>query len=110
VNRNQFQCCGYFNAQDLIVIGGNFCQNQTFANALDTTVLSNFCVTPITSFADNSLNYAFSYVSLFFLSLETMTGPSAISGQPTVSWPASLACSSRHYASSKSCVHPSICL
>ncbi|KAH9981477.1 tetraspanin Pls1 family [Lactifluus volemus] len=58
--QDMFSCCGYFNSTDLIVIGGNFCQNQTFANALNTTVLNNFCVSPITHFADVSLNDAFS--------------------------------------------------
>jgi len=58
--QDQFNCCGYFNASDLIQIGGSFCQNSTFANALNTTVTSNFCVTPVTEFADFSLNHVFS--------------------------------------------------
>jgi len=58
--QDQFQCCGYFNASDLIELGGSFCQNSTFANSLNTTVLSNFCVSPITGYADDSLNLAFS--------------------------------------------------
>jgi len=58
--QDQFQCCGYFNASDLIQIGGNFCQNSTFVNSLNTTVLSNFCVTPITDYVDVSLNHVFS--------------------------------------------------
>ena len=62
VNCNQFRCCGYFDASDLIEIGGSFCQNSTFANSLNTTDTSNFCVTPITHHADVSLNNVFSYV------------------------------------------------
>jgi len=58
--QDQFSCCGYFNASDLIEIGGSFCQNSTFANSLNTTVTSNFCVTPITKAADTSLNQVFS--------------------------------------------------
>jgi len=58
--QDTFSCCGYFNSSDLLEIGGNFCQNSTFANSLNTTVLSNFCVSPITAQADTSLNYAFS--------------------------------------------------
>jgi len=58
--QDMFSCCGYFNSSDLIEIGGSFCQNSTFANALDTTVLSNFCVSPVTESADKSLNLAFS--------------------------------------------------
>lgn len=62
VNYGQFQCCGYFNASDLIEIGGSFCPNSTFVNSLNTTVTSNFCVTPVTQHADASLNDVFSYV------------------------------------------------
>jgi len=58
--QDQFQCCGYFNASDLIEIGGSFCQNSTFANSLNTTVTSNFCVAPITQHVDDSLNNVFS--------------------------------------------------
>jgi len=58
--QDEFSCCGYFNSSDLLEIGGNFCQNATFANSLDTTVLSNFCVSPITTSVDRSLNIAFS--------------------------------------------------
>jgi len=58
--QDQFSCCGYFNASDHFEIGGNFCQNSTFANSLNTTVTSNFCVTPITHFVDVSLNQVFS--------------------------------------------------
>lgn len=58
--QDQFQCCGYFDASDLIEIGGSFCQNSTFANSLNTTDTNNFCVTPITHHADVSLNNVFS--------------------------------------------------
>ncbi|KAH9079234.1 tetraspanin Pls1 family [Lactarius deliciosus] len=58
--QDQFSCCGYFNATDLIEIGGRFCQSSAFANALNTTVASNFCVSPITSHVDVSLNHVFS--------------------------------------------------
>ncbi|KAI0295508.1 tetraspanin Pls1 family [Russula brevipes] len=58
--QDEFSCCGYFNAGDLIEFGGNFCQNSTFANSLNTTVTTNFCVTPVTKNADVSLNNVFS--------------------------------------------------
>jgi len=58
--QDQFSCCGYFNASDLLEIGGSFCQNSTFANSLNTTITNNFCVTPITNEADTSLNQVFS--------------------------------------------------
>jgi len=58
--QDKFSCCGYFNASDLLEIGGSFCQNSTFANSLNTTVASNFCVSPVTKDADTSLNEVFS--------------------------------------------------
>jgi len=60
--QDMFNCCGYFNSSDLVEIGGSFCQNSTFANALNTTVLSNFCVSPITASADRSFNLTFSTI------------------------------------------------
>jgi len=58
--QDMFSCCGYFNASDLVEIGGKFCQNSTFVNSLNTTVSTNFCVTPITQQVDVSLNDVFS--------------------------------------------------
>jgi len=60
--QDMFHCCGYFNATDLVEFGGSFCQNATFANALNTTVLSNFCVSPVTNYADVSLNDVFTSI------------------------------------------------
>jgi len=57
--QDQLKCCGYFNSSDLVDIGGSFCQSQAFVNALNTTITSNFCVTPITEHADSSLNDVF---------------------------------------------------
>ena len=65
LNCDQFSCCGYFNSSDLVVIGGNFCQNQTFVDTLNATATNNFCVTPITHHVDVSLNDVFSYVETF---------------------------------------------
>jgi hypothetical protein len=58
--QDEFSCCGYFNAGDLIEFGGTFCQNSTFANSLNTTDTTNFCITPVTKHADVSLNNVFS--------------------------------------------------
>jgi hypothetical protein len=66
VNCDQFSCCGYFNASDLVEIGGNFCQNSTFVNSLNATATNNFCVSPVTQHVDVSLNNVFSYVGIFF--------------------------------------------
>ncbi|THH15602.1 hypothetical protein EW146_g4906 [Bondarzewia mesenterica] len=59
VIQDKFSCCGYFNASDVIAIGGNFCSSQEKADQLNTTVLSNFCVTPVTAYTDVSLNEVF---------------------------------------------------
>jgi hypothetical protein len=55
--QDQLRCCGYFNGTDG-EIGGSFCLTPTFAQ-LNTTVN---CVTPITAFADSSLNNVFTTV------------------------------------------------
>ncbi|KAH7889947.1 hypothetical protein F5I97DRAFT_1848835 [Phlebopus sp. FC_14] len=55
--QDTLMCCGYFNATDEIAFGGNVCPNQTAAMSLN-----NFCVTPITKFADTTLNNVFSTV------------------------------------------------
>lgn len=73
--QDQLKCCGYFGIDDSIV-GGSFCQNSTFIQTTVNTT-SNFCVTPITNFADSSLNLTFTTVygfmaivlSLFLASL-----------------------------------------
>lgn len=54
----QFHCCGYFAGNDSAEIS-KFCVDQNSINQLNTTVLSNFCVTPITAFADTTLNDIF---------------------------------------------------
>lgn len=54
------KCCGYFNMTDLVEVGGTFCADQNAINAANQT--SSFCVTPITAFADMTLNLIFSTV------------------------------------------------
>ncbi|KDQ60601.1 hypothetical protein JAAARDRAFT_554762 [Jaapia argillacea MUCL 33604] len=65
--QDMLQCCGYFNGTDLLELGGNFCQNQTFVDSflkLDNTTgdFTGACVTPITAFADSTLNDVFTTV------------------------------------------------
>jgi len=60
--QDQFKCCGFFNGTDLVEIGGSFCQTQDFVNNLQADVTSNFCVTPITDFADTILHNIFTTV------------------------------------------------
>lgn len=56
--QDKLHCCGYFAGNDSAEIS-NFCANQTFITTLNDTILSNFCVTPITAFADTTLNNIF---------------------------------------------------
>jgi len=60
--QDKFQCCGYFLGNDTQEIGGTFCTSQQFIDSLPTNVTSNFCVTPVTAFADETLNNVFSTV------------------------------------------------
>jgi len=60
--QDHFQCCGYFNGTDFAEIGGSFCQSQDFINNLATNNTSNFCVTPLTGFADFTLNNIFTTI------------------------------------------------
>jgi len=59
--QDQFKCCGYFNGTDAAEIGG-YCESQDFVSGLNITILENFCVTPITDFADMTLNNIFTTV------------------------------------------------
>lgn len=56
----QFKCCGYFNGTDLAEVGGSYCQSVDFISGLASSMSSNFCVLPITDFADMTLNNLFS--------------------------------------------------
>jgi len=60
--QDQFKCCGYFNGTDQAEIGGTFCQSSQFVSGLSSNVTTNFCVTPITNFADMTLNNVFTTV------------------------------------------------
>ncbi|KAF8876041.1 tetraspanin Pls1 family [Gymnopilus junonius] len=59
--QDHFKCCGYFNGSDSAEVGG-FCQSQDFINNLAANVTSNFCVTPLTGFADFTLNNIFTTI------------------------------------------------
>jgi len=60
--QDQFKCCGYFNGTDAVQIGGSFCVSQSFVNSLASNKTTNFCVTPVTAFADMTLNNVFTTV------------------------------------------------
>jgi hypothetical protein len=60
--QDQFKCCGYFNGTNLQAIGGQYCTSQQFIDSLKPDVLDNFCVTPITNFADMTLNNIFTTI------------------------------------------------
>jgi hypothetical protein len=57
--QDALKCCGYFNSTDLVEIGGAFCSSQDFVQNVNNAT-GNFCVGPITSFADYTLNNIFS--------------------------------------------------
>lgn len=58
--QDALKCCGYFNSTDLAEVGGGFCSSSDFIqNANNAT--GNFCVGPITAFADYTLNNIFTY-------------------------------------------------
>ncbi|KAG6820798.1 hypothetical protein H0H93_011563 [Arthromyces matolae] len=59
--QDQLQCCGYFNGNDLAEIGGSFCTSRDLVIGLNNSVTSNFCVQPITNFADTTLNNIFTF-------------------------------------------------
>jgi len=60
--QDQFHCCGYFDGTDAAEIGGTFCQSQGFITGLAANVTSNFCMTPLTNFADMTLNNIFTTI------------------------------------------------
>lgn len=60
--QDKFQCCGYFSGSDLAEIGGKFCVSQDFIDSLSTDGLKHFCVTPLTKFADSTLNHIFTTI------------------------------------------------
>jgi len=59
--QDKLQCCGYFNSTDLVEIGGTFCADSNFVSVTNNAT-GNFCVTPITAFADYALNNTFSSI------------------------------------------------
>ncbi|KAF8803605.1 tetraspanin Pls1 family [Phlegmacium glaucopus] len=60
--QDKFECCGFLNGTDLAQVGGSFCRSQNFISGLASDVSSNFCVSPITDFADVTLNNVFSTI------------------------------------------------
>jgi len=69
--QDKLKCCGYYNSTDLAEVGGTFCVNLDFIRNTNNAT-QNFCVGPITSYADNALMnvfttiYGFMAVILFF--------------------------------------------
>ncbi|ESK87532.1 tetraspanin pls1 family [Moniliophthora roreri MCA 2997] len=64
--QEKFSCCGYFNGSDLNE-PSTFCNptQTSFINALDPNDVNNskfFCVTPVTNFADVTLNNIFTTI------------------------------------------------
>jgi len=65
--QDTYHCCGYFLGNDTAEIGGQFCANQTIVNSLNTSVLSNFCVTPVTARTDYTLENTFTSIYAFMV-------------------------------------------
>jgi hypothetical protein len=59
--QDKFHCCGYFDSSDA-QIGGQFCTTSEFAAGLNTTITTNFCVSPITAFTDYALENTFTTI------------------------------------------------
>ncbi|THH06271.1 hypothetical protein EW145_g4197 [Phellinidium pouzarii] len=59
--QDKLQCCGYFNSTDLAVVGGSFCVSDQFITQTNNAT-GNFCVGPVTKFADYTLNNIFSTI------------------------------------------------
>ncbi|KAG6909819.1 hypothetical protein DXG01_015092 [Tephrocybe rancida] len=72
--QDQLKCCGYFNGNDLAEIGGNFCTSQDFVNGLNNSVATNFCVQPITDYADMTLNNVFTQEDERFRKIDSKRG------------------------------------
>jgi hypothetical protein len=60
--QDKFSCCGYEFSNDTAEVGGSFCTSQDFINNLNATNVNNFCITAITTFADDTLNHIFTVV------------------------------------------------
>jgi len=60
--QDKFECCGYFSGADLAEIGGKYCVSWDFVDSLPIDDLNLFCVTPVTNFADSTLNRIFTTV------------------------------------------------
>jgi hypothetical protein len=59
--QDKLKCCGYFNSTDLAEVGGRFCVSENFIRNINNAT-QNFCVTPITAFADNTLTNVFTTI------------------------------------------------
>jgi len=60
--QDKFKCCGYFNGSDTPEIGGSFCNSPQVVANLNSTITTNFCVTPITLFTDYTLENTFTTI------------------------------------------------
>lgn len=59
--QDKLKCCGYYNSTDLAEVGGTFCVNDNFIRNINNAT-QNFCVTPITAYADNALMNVFTTI------------------------------------------------
>jgi len=59
--QDKLKCCGYYNSSDLAEIGGSFCVDDNFIKNTNNAT-QNFCVNPITAYADNALMNVFTTI------------------------------------------------
>lgn len=60
--QDQLKCCGFFNGTDNVAIGGTFCSSQDAVNKLAANVTTNFCVSPVVTFTDYTLENVFTTI------------------------------------------------
>jgi len=59
--QDKLKCCGYYNSTDLAEVGGTFCVSDDFIRNVNNAT-QNFCVTPITAYADKRLMDVFTTI------------------------------------------------
>ncbi|KAJ7090218.1 tetraspanin Pls1 family [Mycena belliarum] len=66
--QDKFRCCGYFGPSDPafkasdVQVGGAFCVSKEFAASLASNNTANFCVSPVTTFTDYTLENTFTTI------------------------------------------------
>ncbi|KAF7311622.1 hypothetical protein MKEN_01065400 [Mycena kentingensis (nom. inval.)] len=59
--QDQLKCCGFFNATDNVAVGGSFCTQENIATLMPN-VTTNFCVSPVVTYTDYTLENVFTTI------------------------------------------------